>query len=308
MIDLPILSGVTAAVATPLTADRDIDVPRWAHHCRWLLANGCDGLAVFGTTGEANSFTASERMAALENLIAAGVPAERLVPGTGVCALPEAVALSRQAVDLGCAGCLVLPPFYYKGVPDDGLFAAFAGIVESIADPRLRMYLYHFPQMSGVPVPVPVAARLAEAFPGIVVGIKDSSGDLHNMKELVREIPGFAVLAGSDELLLPVLDAGGAGCITAVANIAAHMAREVHDLWRGGDRAGARTRQESLSHVRRVVTRFPALPAVKACIARQLDDPRWRAVRPPLMALDDARRDDLFRQLDDLGFRPPEGS
>ena len=184
---------------------------------------------MLGTTGEANSFSVEERIAMLERLLAAGIPAGRLLPGTGCCAIPDTVALSRHATTLGAPGVLVLPPFYYKGVSDDGLFAAYAEVIERVGDGRLRIYLYHFPQMTGGAHRRAADRTAAQALPGIVAGMKDSSGDLANMIATARAFPGFRVLAGSDEFLLPLLRAGGAGCITAVGNVAAVLAAEV---WR----------------------------------------------------------------------------
>src|ERR687896_2672097 len=203
------LKGVLAAVLTPMDEDLNPDHQAFAAHCHRLLASGCHGLSVFGTTGEANSLSVNERLAALEALLERGVPPEKLLPGTGSCALTDTVLLSRAALEAGTAGALVLPPFYYKGVGDDGLFHFFAEVVERVGDDRLRLYLYHIPQMTGVDLGLPLISRLIEAYPGIVVGTKDSSGDRDRITTLCREFPDFSVLAGTETLLLETLRSGG---------------------------------------------------------------------------------------------------
>src|ERR671916_234420 len=211
--------GVFAAVLTPMDGDLAPDHAAFAAHCHRLLAAGCHGLSVFGTTGEANSLSVEERLAALQALVESGVPPEKLLPGTGSCALTDTVRLSQTALEAGTAGALVLPPFYYKGVGDDGLFRFFAEVVERIGDDRLRLYLYHIPQMTGIDLGLPLITRLIDAYPGIVVGTKDSSGDRERIMTLCREFPGFSVLAGTETLLLETLRSGGEGCISPTVNV-----------------------------------------------------------------------------------------
>ncbi len=297
--------GVFAAVLTPLAADGRPDVVRMAGHCRWLLANGCDGLSVLGTTGEANSFSVEERMELLHGLTEAGIPGTALLPGTGCCALPDSVRLTRAALAAGAPRCLMLPPFYYKSVTDDGLFAAFAEIIERVGDGRLRLYLYHFPQMAGVPIGPALIERLLNAYPGTIAGMKDSSGDLDAMLDCVRAFPGFAVLSGSDECLLPLLRAGGAGCITAVVNVAAPLAAAVLAAFRSGDAAEAEATQARLTAVRRAISAYPLTAALKEIMARQTDDDGWRRIRPPLTPLAAAAAGALAAALGRLDFQPP---
>ena len=302
----PALSGVFAAALTPLDADCAPDFAPMVAHCRWLLDHGCDGLGVLGTTGEANSFTREERIAILEALVGAGIPPDVLLPGTGCCALPDTVALCRAAVDLGARRVLVLPPFYYKNVSDDGLFAAFAEIVEQVGDDRLHIYLYHFPQMSGIPLSLALIERLLKAYPGSFTGIKDSSGDLDNMLRTIRAFPDFAVFSGSDAFLLAVLQAGGAGCITAVGNIAAFVAAEVQAAFRRGDSAAAEQAQERLGRVRRIVATYPMTAALKEIMAVHSGNDGWRRIRPPLSPLAPAEVVALRRALALEQFCPPE--
>ncbi|HRK69180.1 MAG TPA: dihydrodipicolinate synthase family protein, partial [Hyphomonas sp.] len=283
MIDPP--SGIFAAVLTPLDGDLAPDHALFARHCRWLLAHGCDGLSILGTTGEANAFSRDERIEILERLVDAGIPASRLIPGTGCCAIPDTVALSRHATAIGAAGVLVLPPFYYKGVSDDGLFAAYSEVIERVGDDRLRVYLYHFPQMTAVPLSRALIGRLIERYPGTVAGMKDSSGDTANMIETAAAFPGFRVFAGSDESLLPVLRGDGAGCITAVGNVAAEISAKVLAAHREGDADGAEKAQARLNAVRKAIAAYPLSAGLKEIMAGYSGIESWRHIRPPLIQL-----------------------
>ncbi len=298
----PLARGVFAAALTPLDGNLDPDHGALARHCRWLLDNGCDGLAVLGTTGEANSFGVKERMRMLDAIIDDGIPAATLLPGTGCSAIPDTVSLSRHAVEAGCAGVVMLPPFYYKGVSDDGLFAAYSEVIQRVGDGRLRIYLYHFPKMSQTPLGLGLIERLRKDYPDTVVGMKDSSGDLDNMVAAAREFPGFAVFAGSDSLLLPVLEAGGAGCITACANVACHLARRVVDDHAGG---GATESHAALDAMRKAIEVFPLSAALKEIMADHTGNAAWRTVRPPLTPLSPDQVADLTARLDAAGATLP---
>ena len=298
----PIARGVFAAALTPLTADLAPDHAALARHCRWLLDQGCDGLAVLGTTGEANSFGLAERMTVLERLIDSGIPAAALLPGTGLSAVPDTVALTRHALQAGVAGVVMLPPFYYKNVSEDGLFAAYAEVIERVGEARLRLYLYHFPKMSQVPIGLGLIERLRRAYAETVVGMKDSSGNLANMAAAARAFPGFAVFAGSDSLFYPALCAGAAGCITAVANVACHLARRVCDGMQGG---GAEAAHAELDAVRKAIEVHPLVAALKEIMARQAGDDAWLAMRPPLVRLAPEQAADLMARLQASGVALP---
>ena len=233
------------------------DHAAFSAHCHRLLAAGCHGLSVFGTTGEANSLSVGERLAALEALLESGVPAETLLPGTGSCALTDTVRLSRAALEAGTAGVLVLPPFYYKGVGDDGLFRFFAEVIERVGDDRLRLYLYHIPQMTGVDLGLPLISRLIDAYPGAIAGTKDSSGDRERIETLCREFPNFSVLAGTETLLLETLRNGGEGCISATVNVTSRLARRVYDAHVTGRDDEAEALQERLSDAPRLHRGLP---------------------------------------------------
>lgn len=303
-LDLDRLAGVFAAVLTPYHATGSPDFGAFALHCRWLLSNGCDGLSVFGTTGEGNSLTVDERIALLERLISDGIPARVLLPGTGCCAVPDTVQLTARAVQLGVAGVLLLPPFYYKNVSDDGLFATFAEVIERVGDDRLRIYLYHFPQMTGVPIPTTVIERLLRRYPSALAGIKDSSDDLAKLVEAAKRYRGFDVFCGSGDLLLPLLREGGAGCISAVCNVAAPLAAAVSAAWRRGDDAGAEQAQAQLSAVHETFALYPLSAALKEIVARNTGSPEWRILRPPLVPLFESDAVALADALDRLGFAP----
>jgi 4-hydroxy-tetrahydrodipicolinate synthase len=297
-------AGVYAAVLTPFDDDGAPDSAAMALHCRWLLTNGCDGLSILGTTGEANSLSVDERLRLMEKLVEDGIPARVLLPGTGCCAIPDSVRLSARAVQLGAPGVLLLPPFYYKSVSEDGVFAAVSEVIERVGDARLRIYLYHFPQMAVVAFGPALIERLCARWPGVIAGMKDSSGDLANMTGNVARFPGLGVFSGSDELLLPLLQAGGAGCITGVANVAARLAGDVWVGWRCGDTPAAAEAQARLNAVRRVFLSYPLSAALKEVLAARTGRSGWRRLRPPLLPLSGEDGAMLQAALDQVGFVP----
>jgi len=282
------LQPVLAPVLTPFDGELRVDPARFIRLCRWLVDAGV-GLAVFGTTSEANSLAVSEKIELLDALAAAGVPARSVVPGTGCCAFPDTVALTRAAIGHGCAGVLMLPPFYYKNVSDDGLFASYSEVIERVGDARLRIYLYHIPPVAQVPLGIALIERLLERYPDTIAGIKDSGGDFGFTRQLIETFAarGFAVYAGSETFLLPTLAAGGAGCISATANAnPAAMLRLARD-WRAPDAAA---QQAALDAVRHAFQKFPLVPALKTAVAQATGDDAWRTTRPPLVPLDAAQR------------------
>ncbi len=298
------LGGVFAPVLTPFGADLAPDPRRFASFCRWLLDHGCTGLAPFGTTSEANSLSAGEREALLDALLAGGVPADRLMPGTGCCALPDSVRLTAHAVRRGCAGVLMLPPFYYKAVTEDGLFRAFAEVIERVGDDRLRVYLYHIPPVAQVPITAKLVERLLRAYPRAVAGMKDSSGDFGNTKAMLDLFAkvGFDVFVGSERFLLENLRAGGVGCITATGNVNAAAIDRLYAGWRGAD---AERLQEDVNAVRGIVEKHPVIPALKAVVAEESGDAGWVTVRPPLVALAREKAEPLLADLRARGFAMP---
>ena len=297
------IRGVLAPVLTPFTSELRPDAQRLVRHCKWLLANDV-GLAIFGTNSEANSMSVPEKIALLEAVVGAGIPPERMMPGTGCCAFPDTVELTQRAVQAGCAGVLMLPPFYYKNVSDDGLFASYAEVIERVGDARLRIYLYHIPQVSQVPISLALIERLLARYPGVVAGVKDSSGNFDNTAAMLdRFAPGgFDVFAGSESFLLATLRRKGAGSISATANVNAAAIAGLARDWRQPD---ADARQAGLDRVRAIFQRFTVIPALKATLAHFARDDAWSRVRPPLVALSAAERAQCVGALSDMGFDVP---
>ena len=293
--------GVNAAVLTAMRADLSVDLDRMAAHCRWLLANGCNGLAILGTTGEANSLGVSERTAVLEGLVERGIPPARLLPGVGTPALTDTVLLARHAADLGCPGVLVLPPFFYKNPSEDGLFAWFSEVVQRTGG-GARIFLYHFPAQSAVPFTVPLVGRLLHAYPGAIKGIKDSSGDFANTRAYVEHFArdGFEVYCGDDGHLHQLLQAGGAGSISAASNVTSAVNAQVYAGW---DADAGTAAQEVLTTLRRAVTSAALIPGLKALLARHTGDDGWLNIRPPHLRLDGEAAARLFSTFDECGVR-----
>jgi 4-hydroxy-tetrahydrodipicolinate synthase len=280
------MQGVLAPVLTPFDSQLNPDPGRFVSFCRKLLDDGCAGLVPFGTTGEANSLSVEERERLLDALLEGGVPAEKLLPGTGCAALPDTVRLSRKAARAGCAGVLVLPPFYYKNPSEEGLYRSFAQAIDRTGEGRLRVYLYHIPQVSQVGIPLRVIERLLKAYPGVVTGIKDSSLEFENARAMLRAFPGFEVFVGTEKFLLAALREGGAGCITATANVnASAIARAFRER--------SEERQREIDAVRVVFEKLPMIAALKEVVARRTGDAGWRAVRPPLVELSPDERASL---------------
>jgi 4-hydroxy-tetrahydrodipicolinate synthase len=297
------IRGVLSPVVTPFDRELRPDAARLIQHCRWLLEQDV-GLAVFGTNSEANSMSVAEKLALLDALVAAGVPPERMMPGTGCCAFTDTVELTRRAVQLGCAGVLMLPPFYYKGVSDEGLFRSYAQVIERVGDSRLQIYLYHIPPVSQVSISLPLIERLLNAYPGTVAGIKDSSGNWDNTRAMLEQFQphGFDVFSGSESFLLATLRGGGVGCITALGNVNPGPIARLARSWQQAD---ADAQQAALNVIRGIFQQFTVIPALKAAIAHYSDDPAWATVRPPLVEIDDAQRDALAQALRSADFAMP---
>jgi len=297
------IQGVLSPVVTPFRSDLSPDAERFVRHCRWLLSQNV-GLAAFGTNSEANSLSADERIELLEHLVAAGLDTSRMMPGTGCCALPETVRLTAHAMKVGCAGVLMLPPFYYKGVSDDGLFRSFAEVIERVGDRRLRVYLYHIPPVAQVPITLGLIERLLKAYPDNVAGIKDSSGDWANTKAVLDAFApsGFDVFPGSETFLLASMRAGAVGCISATANINPGPIARLHATWQAAD---ADRQQQRLDEIRTIMQSYVMIPALKAAIAHWGGDSAWTTVRPPLVPLTAAQAADLVTKLEHKDFQMP---
>lgn len=297
------IRGVLAPVVTPFDDRLNPDGERFVAHCKWLLSQNC-GLAVFGTNSEGNSLSVEEKIMLLDAAIAAGVDPGRMMPGTGCCALTDTVRLTEHVVRAGCAAALMLPPFYYKNVSEDGLYRSYAEVIERVGDARLRIYIYHIPQISGVGVPLGVIERLIGNYPESIAGIKDSSGDCKHTKALLENFSeaDFDVFVGSESFLLANMQNGGVGCISATANLNPAAIDELYRRWNEPD---AESRQDALNTVRTIVGLHGMIPSLKVVIAHFTDHPGWRNVRPPLDRLSSAASAELVERLTEVGFTMP---
>ena len=285
------LAGVLAPVLTPMRADLAPDVEKWIAFSRQLLADGCTGLAPFGTTSEANSLGLDERMTMLDALVAAGTPAAKLMPGVGMNAIPDTVKLAAQAARLGCGGVLMLPPFYYKGVSDEGVFRSVAEVIERVGDARLKVYVYHIPPIAVVGYSLAVIERLLKAYPATVVGMKDSSGDWAYQQAVLQAFPNFDVFTGSERYLLANLRLGGVGTISAMANVIPDKIRFLYENFRAEN---ADAVQERLDRWRTATRDYAPIPALKEIMATRTGDPAWRTLRPPLVNLSAAATEEML--------------
>ncbi|MEO8740705.1 MAG: dihydrodipicolinate synthase family protein [Casimicrobiaceae bacterium] len=301
MTDNVSIRGVWCATLTPFDVDGRPDHARLAEHVRRLFANGIDGIALFGTTGEGQSLSVTERRAGLDALLAAGIPAARIVAGTGCAALPETIELTRHAVQSGCAGALVLPPFFFKGVSEEGVYAGYARLADAVADARFRLYFYHIPQVTGVGIPHDAISRLMTTYPGIVAGVKDSGGDFAHTRQLLERFRSLAIFVGHEPHLPAAVAAGGAGTICGVSNLYPRLLRRLYEQSVAGN-AG-----EDLARVKGFVESLDSVPvfgALKAMMSELTDDSSWEALRPPLMALDRAARPEWLATVARAGIVP----
>ncbi|MBL94133.1 MAG: 4-hydroxy-tetrahydrodipicolinate synthase [Alphaproteobacteria bacterium MarineAlpha3_Bin5] len=295
------IKGVFAPVLTPFNPDLTVDQERLFMHCEWLLSQDCS-LAIFGTNSEANSLSVNERLQLLEFLVDRGLEPTRMMPGTGCCSIPETVELTKKAVNLGCSSVLMLPPFYYKGVNDEGLYKNFSEVIQRVGDSRLKIFLYHIPQMSGLHFSIDLIERFLREFPETVVGMKDSSGQIENIKVVLHNFPEFKVFVGTESLLLSTLRFGGAGCISGTANINPAKIVRLFNEWKT---AKAEHMQNEISEIRKIIEGYQMIPAIKKVIAYYRNDNKWARVRPPLNELPQNETDTLIGKLDFLKFKIP---
>jgi 4-hydroxy-tetrahydrodipicolinate synthase len=298
------IRGVLSPVVTPFKADLSPDPQRFVAHCKWLLSQNC-GLAVFGTNSEANSLAVEERMTLLDGLVAAGLDTSRMMPGTGCCSLTETAQLTAHAVKHGCAGVLMLPPFYYKGVSEEGLYRHFSEVVQRVGDLRLRIYLYHIPPVAVVGITTGLVERLLKAYPNAIAGMKDSSGDWNNTKAFLDAFSksGFDVFVGSESFLLANMRNGGVGTISATANVNPAAIHKLYTEWKSAD---ADEQQAKLNVTRDAFgKKYLMIGALKQGIAIYANDPAWATVRPPLVELTAEQSKSLAAELKQIGFTMP---
>lgn len=298
------IEGVLSPVLTPFKLNLEPDVARYIEHCKWLVSNNV-GLAIFGTNSEAASLSVPERQALLDKLLEADVPASRMMPGTGACSISDAVTLTKHAVEGGVAGCLMLPPFYFKGVSDEGLFAYYSEVIERVANDKLKVYLYHIPAVSGVPITLHLIEMLRKRYPDTVVGVKDSSGVWDNTKAMIDNFSagGFDVFPGSELPLSQALVIGGVGCISATANINPAAIHAVFAEYKanGGTPKMAEL-QAKIDAVRKVIQAHQMISAMKRVAAEFSGQTDWSTVRPPLVKMDELVAQKMLGELQALDF------
>ncbi|OIQ75810.1 4-hydroxy-tetrahydrodipicolinate synthase [mine drainage metagenome] len=297
------IRGVLAPVLTPFNEQLKPDAGRFLAHCRWLIDNQVS-LAIFGTNSEAVSLSVDERMALTDHILAAGIPAARLMPGTGACSITDAVRLTRHAVDNGASGALMLPPFFYKGVTDEGLFAYYSEVIEQVGSARLKVYLYHIPQVTQVPITLNLIEMLRKRYPDTVVGAKDSSGVWDNTKAMLDNFAkdGFDVFPASESTLSRALPLGAAGCISATVNMNPAAIAAVYQGW---NTPQGPMLQAQVDVIRQIFQAVPMIAAMKRVVAEFSGDARWKTVRPPLVALNDETAAAVLSALGDAHFAMP---
>jgi 4-hydroxy-tetrahydrodipicolinate synthase len=297
------LPAVFSPVLTPIQADLGPDVARLLKQCQWLDKNGV-GQAIFGTNSEANSFSAGQKIRTLEELIVGGLNPKHLMPGTGACSIDETVAMTKVAVHAGCAGVLMLCPFYYKDVSDEGIYRFYAKVIEKVASSQLKIYVYNIPPVTKITLSLPLLERLVKDFPSTVVGIKDSSGDWAYTESVIQTLAGggFQVYAGSETFLMRTLRAGGMGCISATANVNPKAISDLAAHWQDAD---ADVRQAQLDIVRSAFAKYPMIPAMKTAVAHFSKESTWESVLPPLIGLQLEQKVSLLSDLEKIQFSMP---
>ncbi len=292
------IKGLISPILSPFNEDLSFNQSLYNELAEDLLANGCAGLAPFGTTGEALSIGNEERIRALQGLIDSGIDPSIMIPGTGLCNITDTIKMSKHALDLGCHGIMTLPPFYFKGMSDEGLFNYFEKLIEGINHQSLKIYLYHIPQVSGVGLSIELVKKLKKTFPNIVVGIKDSSGEWKNTEALLG-IDELIVYPGAE---LPVIDAiklGAPGCISATANLNSSDIAKVINLCHENEWNNAEELHKKVKSVRMLFQDYAPIPAQKRLLAMKTGNDIWSIVRPPLLSMSKEKGQELAKELND---------
>jgi 4-hydroxy-tetrahydrodipicolinate synthase len=295
------LNGVYTASLTPLTASFEPNIPALVRHAQWLLESGSDGVALLGSTGEANSLTLEQRLSIIEQT-ARELPPDRLMLGTGSCALQDSVRLTKASVDAGVFSVLVIPPFYYKPQSDESVLRFYSELISSVDEPRLRIIFYNFPKLSGYNFSVKILQELKQRFGDIAAGIKDSSGEWKNMLGIVQNIPDFMVYTGTEALLLDILKKGGAGCITATANLIAPECQRVYQAWKNNKQKVAEQAQMNLTDLRKTLENYPLVSELKSLFAAHTNAEEWENMLPPFAPILDKQVEELTEQIKGLGL------
>ena len=296
------IKGLIAPILTPFDKQLKLDQKMYNDLAKDLLNNGCSGLAPFGTTGEALSVGNDERMDALEGLIKSGIDPDILIPGTGLCNLPDTIKLTKHAIDMGCHGVMTLPPFYFKGMTDDGLFEHFEKLIEGVNTNKLKIYLYHIPQVCGVGLSIDLVQKLKSSFPETIVGIKDSSGVWENTEALLK-IKDLIVYPGAELPVIEAIKLGAPGCISATANLNSKDIASVIELCHSKNWDEAEKLQKKVKSVRLLFQDYAPIPAQKALLAIQTKNPMWNNLRPPFQQISKEKSAELANTLrNEFGF------
>jgi 4-hydroxy-tetrahydrodipicolinate synthase len=283
-------SYIYTAVLTPQHEDLSINFTKFYNQCQKLLSDGCSGLVILGTTGEANSFSVQERLDLLDKIGNSSLPKDKLIIGTGCCSLTETVVLTQRATELGIYSVLVLPPFYYKDISEDGLFTYFDHFINKIGNSKLKIILYNFPRMTGINFSTTLLSRLINSFPDNVTGIKDSSNNLENIKQMCATLENFQVYASRENLILEVMESGGTGCISASLNVTSKLLPEFLKEKSSNNLA-------KLSEIRNVIEKYSFIPALKQIMATIENDPSWLFMRPPVTKMKKKEAAELLQEL-----------
>jgi 4-hydroxy-tetrahydrodipicolinate synthase len=297
------LPAVLSPVITPFKADGNPDEQKLLKQCKWLQSNGV-GLAIFGTNSEANSMSAPQKMAALTALVKGGLDPAQMMPGTGAASIDATVTMTRHALSHQCAAVLMLPPFYYKDVSDDGLFAFYSDVIQKVGDANLKIYIYNIPPVTKITLSLALLERLVKAYPNTLIGMKDSSGDWAYTESVIKLLAphGFRVYAGSEVFLLRTMHAGGAGCISATANVNPMAIVNLASNWQSPD---ANQQQDALDKVRSTFAQYQMIAGMKTAVAHYSNDPEWLRVLPPLMQLSKEQQTKLLGELEKMNFSMP---
>jgi 4-hydroxy-tetrahydrodipicolinate synthase len=294
------MTGVITPILTPFNDDLNLAPDLYLSHAIWLLEQGIHYISPFGTTGEALSLSLNERLNALDILIKGGIDPAVLMPGTGLCNLEETVTLCRHAVDHGCAAVMTLPPFFYKNASDDGLYAYFVQLIETVNRDDLKICMYHIPPLAGIGFSPALAGRLAKDFPDIIVAYKDSSGDFENTKKVIASAPDIAVFPGSETFLREGMENGGMGCISATCNVNPAGIRNVFDVITGAKEGILDQVNIEMKTFRKKVEGYGPIPAMKGMLAEKRGDARWRNVRPPILPAPKESTQELIKKVGDM--------
>lgn len=301
-METKLIKGLIAPILTPFDNELKVDQIMYNDLAQNLMENGCSGLAPFGTTGEALSVGNKERMEAIEGLVKSGINPKTLIPGTGLCNLPDTIEITKHAIDLGCLGAMTLPPFYFKGMSEDGLYEYFEKLIDGVNDQRLKIYLYHIPQVSGVGLSIDLVQKLKSSYPDFIIGIKDSSGVWENTEALLK-INGLVVYPGAELPVIEAIKLGAPGCISATANLNSKDISKVIDLCHAGEWEEAEELQKKVKSVRLLFQDYAPIPAQKSLLALQTKNTMWNNLRPPFIPISEHKTNELANKLkSDYGF------